>query len=53
MWCLPTIDQDTIEKEDLRFREYLEQNGYDTTKMGNLQWQEKRQSISQQVKAEH
>ncbi|KXT12803.1 hypothetical protein AC579_1822 [Pseudocercospora musae] len=53
VWCLPNIDQDTIEKEDLRFREYLEQNGYDTTKMGNQQWQEKRQSISQQGKEEH
>ncbi|KAK4615575.1 Glycerophosphocholine permease GIT4 [Fulvia fulva] len=33
-WWLPTIDQSTIEKEDLRFREYLEAHGFDTTTMG-------------------
>jgi hypothetical protein len=31
---LPHIGQDTIDQEDLRFREYLLANGYDTSKMG-------------------
>lgn len=31
---LPNIGQDTITDEDIRFREYLEKNGYDTTTMG-------------------
>ncbi|EMF16861.1 MFS general substrate transporter [Sphaerulina musiva SO2202] len=39
VWCLPTINQDTIEKEDIQFREYLEAHGFDTTKMGDQQWQ--------------
>jgi MFS family permease len=34
IFCLPKIDQDTIEYEDTRFRAYLAENGYDTTKMG-------------------
>jgi nitrate/nitrite transporter NarK len=31
---LPHIGQDTIVLEDLRFREYLEQQGWDTSKLG-------------------
>lgn len=31
---LPTINQDTITAEDLRFREYLEAHGWDTRQMG-------------------
>ena len=31
---LPHIGQDTIDQEDINFREYLTQNGYDTSKMG-------------------
>lgn len=31
---LPDIGQDTIDHEDVRFREYLTANGYDTGKMG-------------------
>ncbi|OKL56184.1 hypothetical protein UA08_08444 [Talaromyces atroroseus] len=31
---VPNIGQDTIALEDLRFREYLEANGFDTTTMG-------------------
>lgn len=31
---LPNIDQDVVASEDIRFREYLEQNGYDTSQMG-------------------
>lgn len=45
VWLLPTINQDTIEKEDIEFRAYLEQHGFDTTKMGNVEWQERRGSL--------
>lgn len=31
---LPHIGQDTIDQEDIKFREYLMANGYDTSKMG-------------------
>lgn len=31
---LPHIGQDTIDQEDVKFREYLSANGYDTSKMG-------------------
>ncbi|KAF1912159.1 major facilitator superfamily domain-containing protein [Ampelomyces quisqualis] len=31
---LPHIGQDTIDQEDIKFREYLLSNGYDTSKMG-------------------
>ena len=31
---LPHIGQDTIDQEDVKFREYLSGHGYDTTKMG-------------------
>lgn len=31
---LPHIGQDTIDQEDVKFREYLMANGYDTTAMG-------------------
>lgn len=31
---LPHIGQDTIDEEDVKFREYLQSNGYDTSKMG-------------------
>ena len=31
---LPHIGQDTIDQEDIKFREYLAANGYDTSKMG-------------------
>ncbi|TLD32345.1 MFS general substrate transporter [Venturia nashicola] len=33
-FCLPVIGQDTIDEEDVKFRAYLEANGYDTRKMG-------------------
>lgn len=36
---MPKIEQDTIEKEDQAFREYLLKNGYDVTQMGNEDWQ--------------
>lgn len=31
---LPHIGQDTIDAEDINFREYLASHGYDTSKMG-------------------
>ncbi|KAF2398933.1 glycerophosphodiester transporter [Trichodelitschia bisporula] len=34
MWALPDINQDTIEEEDIKFREFLTANGYDVSKMG-------------------
>ncbi|KAK5087342.1 glycerophosphoinositol permease [Exophiala xenobiotica] len=40
LFLLPNIGQDTIEEEDIRFREYLEQNGYDTTTMGSKEYRE-------------
>lgn len=42
VWFMPRIDQDTIEKEDLAFREYLLKNGFDITQMGNEEWQHRR-----------
>jgi hypothetical protein len=33
-FCLPAIGQDTIDEEDVKFRVFLEENGYDTSKMG-------------------
>jgi len=34
IFLLPEIGQDTIETEDIKFRAYLEANGYDTSTMG-------------------
>jgi hypothetical protein len=31
---LPNIDQDVVADEDIRFREFLEKHGYDTSTMG-------------------
>lgn len=44
VWCLPTINQDTIEKEDEAFRQYLQKNGFDITQMGEQEWQDKRRA---------
>lgn len=33
-FCLPEINQDTIDYEDRRFRAYLLEHGYDTSAMG-------------------
>jgi MFS family permease len=35
---LPEIRQDTITTEDIKFRAYLEANGYDTTQMGSNEY---------------
>ncbi|KAL4913658.1 major facilitator superfamily domain-containing protein [Aspergillus aurantiobrunneus] len=34
VFCLPRIGQDTITEEDVKFRRYLEERGYDTSSMG-------------------
>lgn len=34
LFLLPHVGQDTIQKEDLRFREYLESQGWDTRQLG-------------------
>ncbi|KAF2723115.1 MFS general substrate transporter [Polychaeton citri CBS 116435] len=44
VWLLPTINQDTIEKEDREFRKYLIANGFDISRMGNVEWQDKRRA---------
>ena len=36
---LPNIGQDTITSEDIKFRAYLEQNGWDTRQMGSKEYQ--------------
>ena len=38
-FLLPEISQDTITYEDLRFREYLENHGWDTRQMGTKDYQ--------------
>ena len=47
VWLLPQIDQDTIEKEDRLFMEYLHKNGFDVSQMGTEEWQEKRRASIQ------
>lgn len=34
LFGLPNVGQDTITEEDIRFREYLEQKGWDTSQLG-------------------
>ncbi|KAF2494492.1 putative MFS phospholipid transporter [Lophium mytilinum] len=34
IFLLPHIGQDTIEEEDIKFRAYLDEHGYDTSQMG-------------------
>lgn len=48
-FCLPNIDQDTITKEDAKFREYLESKGWDTTQLGLS----KNDSIAHATEDEH
>ncbi|KAK2811253.1 hypothetical protein FQN50_002350 [Emmonsiellopsis sp. PD_5] len=40
VFALPHIGQDTITTEDARFRQYLQENGYDTSTMGNKEQRE-------------
>lgn len=42
--CLPNVGQDTIAREDIRFREYLERNGWDTSRMGLVEYDRERTS---------
>ena len=39
LFLLPHIGQDTITAEDLKLRDYLERNGWDTRQMGSKQYQ--------------
>ena len=39
VFLLPHIGQDTITEEDIKFRAYLEENGWDTRKMGIKKYQ--------------
>jgi len=48
VFCLPSIGQDTITYEDLRFREYLESKGWDTRQLGLL----KGESVESRAAAE-
>lgn len=34
LFCLPEITQDSIQDEDVKFKAFLEQHGYDTGAMG-------------------
>ena len=34
LFFIPRLDQDCIEEEDVKFRNYLEEHGFDTSKMG-------------------
>lgn len=38
-FLLPHIGQDTITDEDVRFRAYLEEHGWDTSRMGTKEYQ--------------
>ncbi len=38
-FLLPHIGQDTITSEDIKFRAYLEENGWDTRQMGKKEYQ--------------
>ena len=41
LFLLPHIGQDTITSEDLKFRAYLEEHGWDTRQMGSKEYQQK------------
>ncbi|PGG96588.1 hypothetical protein GX51_07750 [Blastomyces parvus] len=43
LFLLPHIAQDTIAIEDMRFRRYLQDHGYDTSTMGSKEKQEQQQ----------
>ena len=38
LFLLPHIGQDTIEEEDIKFRAYLEEHGFDTSTMGTKEY---------------
>lgn len=45
---IPNVGQDTITEEDIRFREYLEANGWDTAQLGLA-----KNDSSEEVAVEH
>lgn len=45
IFFLPHIDQDTIAKEDVRFRAYLESNGWDTSMLGLAEYDTERSAV--------
>ncbi|KAM3066167.1 glycerophosphoinositol permease [Clarireedia jacksonii] len=46
LFCLPHIGQDTITKEDIKFREYLESRGWDTRQLGLRKVEESREEAA-------
>lgn len=46
LFLLPHIGQDTIEEEDIKFRAYLERNGFDTNTMGSKEYRARRQNLA-------
>ena len=46
LFLLPHIGQDTITTEDLKFRAYLEEHGWDTNQMGSKEYQQNAASAS-------
>lgn len=48
---LPHIGQDTIEEEDIKFRAYLEANGYDTSTLGSKEYRAAAAASTTYVKA--
>ena len=53
MLLLPHIGQDTIEEEDIKFRAYLEEHGWDTSGMGTKEWQQRRASVTAPVEVKN
>lgn len=56
-FCLPHIGQDTIELEDVKFRQYLADNGYDVSQLGDHSDEEeiieREPSSDESVKVQH
>ena len=46
LFLLPNIGQDTIEEEDIRFRAYLVEQGFDTSTMGSKEYR-RRSSVAE------
>jgi hypothetical protein len=53
IFCLPHIGQDTIKKEDIDFRHYLESKGWDVRQLGLLQGETvENRAIAQEARVE-
>lgn len=52
LFLLPDIGQDTIVEEDIKFRAYLEENGFDTSTMGSKEFQEAN-AVDEEFKRSH